>query len=517
MNPVAQALLRPEAYPHPVSAETGIQLVETHISWIFLTGKWAYKLKKPLDLGFLDFSTLQRRELCCHEEVRLNRRLCPDIYLGVSPVTVADGVYRVDGQGRVADYLVRMLQFDRNLEIDRLLAAERLPAERIREIAAMIARFHQCAEPAAPETPYGTPAVLLEPMLENLDITEQLRHAPEETVAMERIRQWTLDEHRRLSPGLSERKAEGFIRACHGDLHTSNMVILNGHIRIFDCIEFNPKLSIIDVISDIAFLFMDLEHAARKDYAWLLLNTYLSATGDYAGLRMLRLYLTYRAMVRAKVTAIRFSQSASPIEKAAALEAHRSYLRLASGYLKSPRPVLVLMHGVSGSGKSQLAARLSETAGCVVIRSDVERKRLFGLEAHEGSRSSGVDIYTPEAGEKTYATLFDQAGEVLSGGFSVIIDATFLKRSNRRPFMELAERLGCRCRIITTTAERETLRQRVAGRLEEGCDPSEANLQVLAGQLLSLEGLDDREATLGITVDTQGRIDHAAIAAAVFG
>ncbi len=513
MNPVAEALSRPEAYPHPVETGTDIQVVETHISWIFLTGAYAYKLKKPVDLGFLDFSTLEQRQRCCFEELRLNRRLCPDLYLEVLPVTEANGSYRIGGDAPAVDYVVRMLQFDRKFELDRLLRDHALTIERIGEIATIVAAFHRTAQHAEDSSHFGTPEVLLEPMIENLDITEQIVHTPGETAAMETIRQWTLDEHRRLGAFMRRRKASGFIRECHGDMHTGNMVIWRGSIAIFDCIEFNRKLSVIDVISDASFLFMDLSHSGQTHLAWHFLNAYLAGTGDYAGLALLRLYCTYRAMVRTKVTAIRFSQENDAEKLTNTLDEHRSYLALALGYVRPSAPVLVLMHGVSGCGKSVLASKLADTGGFVHVRSDLERKRLFNIAPEGNSSLAGVDIYTPQASEQTYSTLLDAAESALSGGFTVIVDATFLRYDQRSLFIELAERMSCRCRILCLHAPVATLMERVRERLLKGTDPSEADPAIVEAQLRTVEAPAGNEKSLCIGVDTQGPVDHAALAA----
>ncbi|NTU68512.1 MAG: AAA family ATPase [Chlorobiaceae bacterium] len=513
MTPVAEALSRPEAYPHPV--QTPIRVVETHISWIFLTGRYAYKLKKPVNLGFLDFSTFERRRHCCREELRLNRRLCPDLYLDALPVTDDCAGFRIGGAGPESDYVVRMVQFDRSLELDRLLASGALTPGRIREVAGLVSGFHRSAPPAQPSSAFGTPEILLVPMIENLDRTENLPHTPEECDAMEAIRAWTLVEHRRLEPVLRQRKTGGYVRECHGDMHTGNMVVWKGKVMIFDCIEFNPNLSVIDVMSDAAFLFMDLQHSPEPHLAWHFLNAYLSDGGDYPGLRVLRLYCAYRAMVRAKVTAIRLMQEAEPELRRATLEEHRSYLSLALCYVRPAPPTLVLMHGVSGSGKSVLASMLAGSGGLVHVRSDVERKRLFGIPPDSGSRPSGIDIYTPEATGETYRILLDAAESALSGSWPVIVDATFLRESQRRPFIELAERMGCRCRILCLTAPEELLRERVLARLGQGADPSEADPAVLDAQLRAIEHLGEKEKALSIDIDTRGQIDHAALLAAL--
>jgi aminoglycoside phosphotransferase family enzyme/predicted kinase len=500
----AEALRRPEAYPHPVQQE--IAVVETHISWIFLTGTFAYKLKKPINLGFLDFSTLERRKHFCEEELRLNRRLCPDLYLAVLPVTAsADGIH-IGGSGEAVDYVVRMAQFDRSFELDRLLRNNELTKRQIEEAASVIATFHAETPRANPAATFGTPEVILKPMLENLDLTEEVARTIEERSDIEKIRYWTLAEHRKLSGIVRERKALGMVRECHGDLHTGNMVIRNGKITIFDCIEFSHALSIIDVMSDVAFLFMDLEHSAHPELAWHFLNAWLSKNGDYNGLQVLRLYCVYRAMVRAKVTSIRVAQESDEKEKAKTLAEHHSYIRLALAYTQPRKPMLLITYGVSGSGKSTWAAQLADMGGFIHIRSDIERKRLFGIDSLERSAAKGIDIYTPYATQKTYDTMLDAASTALSAGFPVIVDATFPDAHRRAPFIRLARTMNCECRILCFHATHETLRKRVRARHAAGSDASEADQKVLEAQLHSTTPPDGDEKTLCIQIETEGEV-----------
>ena len=305
MESLAEALSRPEAYPHTTGK---IEVVETHISWIFLTDLWAYKVKKTLDLGFLDFSTLQKRHHYCNEELRLNRRLCPELYHSVVPVVRSENSFLMDREGEIVDYAVKMVRFERTMELDRMLSEKRLNAEHIDTLARMIAGFHTSLPAAPAESGFGHPDHLIKPILHNFTSMEPIATSEDEIKRLEFIREWSKREHQRLYPQFMGRKSGGFIRQCHGDMHTGNMVWWKERIFIFDCIEFNENLSIIDVISDLAFLFMDLEHGGEKKLAWRLLNKYLTETGDYDALPLLRFYLVYRAMVRAKVTAIRYAQ-----------------------------------------------------------------------------------------------------------------------------------------------------------------------------------------------------------------
>lgn len=502
MNQIAKSLLDPRSYPHPTTPE--ITLVETHISWIFLTGDYAYKLKKPVNLGFLDFSTLERRRHFCHEELRLNRRLCPDLYLNVLPVTREDGEILISGNGEPIDYVVKMVQFDRNLELDRLLRRGEVSTQQIDDAAEVIAAFHTSIPQADPASPFGKPEEAIKPMIANFDLTEKVAPSENERRDIERLCRWTLREHQRLTEVLRRRKANGMIRECHGDMHTGNMLVHNGRVMIFDCIEFNPQLSKIDIINDLAFLFMDLQHARHAELAWRLLNGWLSKTGDYKGLQVLNFYCTYRAMVRAKVTSIRLAQETDKAEIITTLAKHRSYLHLALSYTERPKPLLVLTHGLSGSGKSNWATKLAEAGGFIHIRSDIERKRLFGIDSLDRSAEQGLDIYTREATEKTYAALLEAAKAALAGDYPIIIDATFPTQNVRKPFIELAKSMGCRCRILSFHASPDKLRRRVQKRHDAGCDPSEANLAVLEAQMRTAEPFADNEKALCIDIDTEG-------------
>ncbi|NTU52798.1 MAG: AAA family ATPase [Chlorobiaceae bacterium] len=513
MNPAAEALRNPKAYPHHTSPE--IEVVETHISWIFLTGAWAYKLKKPVNLGFLDFSSIGRRQHFCYQELRLNRRLCPDLYLEVLPVTQDGKNIHIGGHGKVIDYVIRMVQFDRTQELDTLLRKGETGPREIEDAAAVIAAFHASIQRADPSSLFGDPELLIKPMLENLDLTEEVARSIEERCTIERLRHWTIAEQRRLTGVLRERKAIGMVRECHGDMHTGNMVIRNGRTMIFDCIEFNPALSIIDIMSDVAFLFMDLAHSSKPELAWHFLNAWLEKSGDYDGLRVLRFYCVYRAMVRAKVTSIRLGQESSESEQSATLAEHLSYIALAQGYTHHHQPLLVLTQGVSGTGKSWFSSKLADLGGFIHIRSDVERKRLFGIETTERSASKGIDIYTPEATGKTYDTMLSEASSALSGGFPVIVDATFLFRNLRMPFIRLASSMNSPCRILRFHAPAELLRERVRARHAEALDASEADLEVLQAQIHANIPPDGDEKALCIDIDTEGEVSLAALLAAL--
>ncbi len=509
MEHIAEALKRPEAYPHPTGT---IEVVETHISWIFLTESYAYKVKKPLNLGFLDFSTLEKRLHYCNEELRLNQRLCPEIYLSIVPVVKSATSICIDGDGEIIDYAVKMVRFDRTMELDRLLSSGKLTTMHIDILAHLIAGFHQGIAAVKPETGFGHPDNLIKPILDNFAHTEPVASNSDEVSRLEILKAWTVTEHQRLYSLFLKRQQHGCIRQCHGDMHTGNMVWWKNQIFIFDCIEFNENLSIIDVISDLAFLYMDLEHSEQPALASRLLNNYLKETGDYGAMPLLRFYAVYRAMVRAKVTAIRYVQTEDKLLGERVLEEHFSYLRLAEHFTRKQRPLLILTMGVSGSGKTTLSSEIAQSIQGVHIRSDIERKRLAGLKALDRSDDARkTSIYSDDMGRQTYKKLLDLASLCIEEGLTVIVDATFLKVTNRKLFIELAQRLNCPCRILNFNAPREVLVERIQKRYLMGNDASDADTSVLAAQLDNQEALSKEEDAISISINTSEAVDLEAI------
>lgn len=493
------ALHRPECYPHPADP---VEHIETHISHVFLAGDYAYKVKKPVALGFLDFSTLARRKHFCEEEIRLNGRLAPKIYLGVVAITGTEEAPRVGGEGETLEYAVRMRRFPQ----EGLLTRLPVTAELADRIAERVAEFH-AAIPAAPaDSDYGSPRAVLAPMRENFTQIRARLADPPIRARLAALEDWTLACWRALEPVLRTRRAEGHIRECHGDMHRGNIALVEDELIIFDGIEFNPGLRWIDTLSELAFLVMDLEEGGEPRTARRLLNRYLELTGDYAGLQVLDLYKVYRAMVRAKVTAIRLGQGGLGAQEAAQDRADLGrYLGLAERYVERRLPRLVLTHGVSGTGKSRLALALRERLPLVHIRSDVERKRLFGLKAEARSAPPGLGagIYSAEASERTYARLLGLAELILSAGYSPLVDAAFLRQAERRAFLALADRLQVPCTILDLWAPESVLRARVAERAARGQDPSEAGIEVLEHQLRTEEPLTAAELHRSIRLDTR--------------
>lgn len=486
-----QGLLDPTAYPHPVSE---VRLIETHISWVLIAGEYAYKIKKPVDLGFLDFSTLDKRKFCCEEEIRLNRRLVPDIYLGTVAITGSETKPRLAGAGTPLEWAVKMRAFPADATLDR---EERVTPEQIDAIAEQAARFHSEAAHVAETSVFGDPDMVMQPVRENFRQLRSLRLPHALTSLFGHLETWSENEGKRLQAHFGQRKARGFIRDCHGDLHLGNIAWTDNRPLIFDCIEFNPALRCIDPVSEAAFLAMDLIHRGLEPLAWRFLNRWLERTGDYEGMQAFRFYLVYRAMVRAKVAGIRAQQD-DPDAHQEAL----SYLKLADRLGQTRQPYLLLMHGYSGSGKTWLSQRLLECLGCIRLRSDVERKRLAGLHATErsGSELAG-GIYSADSTRQTFERLRDMADLLMDAGYPVIVDATFLKREARQPFLALARERALPLRIVSLQADTELLRARIHNRQAENRDASEADLSVLENQLQSCEPLEAEISALSVVFD----------------
>jgi len=485
------------------------RLVETHISSIILAGDRAFKLKKPVDFGFLNFTDLKQRIRFCHEELRLNRALAGGLYLEVAMIRGTPEAPRLNGEGEVIEAAVIMRRFPDGAQLDEVLVREGLPLARMMELADRIAAFHAAAPRVEMDSPLGEPGTVYAPMAQNfeqikplLDPQDTARHAQ-----LERLRLWTEAAYARLHPILAARKADGLVRELHGDMHLGNMALVDDAIVIFDAIEFNDSFRWIDTMSELAFLLMDLEDRGLPAHARRLLNRYLEQTGDYAGLALLRFYQAYRAMVRAKVALLSVAFGGTPEQIQAARTRYARYVDLAESYTQADSPRLVITHGFSGSGKSHAALILAESAGLIRIRSDVERRRLF---PERGEEKLFTGRYHPQATEQTYARLLTLAEEVMRAGFGVILDATYLKAGPRWAARALAERLHAPFFILTLHCPEETMRQRLLARAQSDGDPSEATLDVLHAQQQSAEPLDDEEKRLALPIHcdapTEGQI-----------
>lgn len=508
MTKLINALLKPGAYNHPVDK---IELLQTHISWVILTGEFAYKIKKPVDFGFLDFSSLQKRHYFCEEELRLNRRFAEKIYLEVVAITGNDDQPHINGAGEALEYAVKMKQFPANVLLSNLLDRGDLRESHIDRLARNIASFHQQAAIAEVESEFGTLPAVNKPVQENF---QQIRHQINEKLLLtqlDAIEQWSNQATENLQTEFIRRKQAGFIRECHGDLHLGNITLWSEEIIPFDCIEFNENLRWIDVLSEIAFLIMDIEDHQRPDLARRLLNKYLEQAGDYSNLAVLQYYKVYRAMVRAKVHALRLGQTDLNQQEINAV--HReceNYITLGSQYITASKPLLIIMHGFSGSGKTTISQFILEALPAIRIRTDIERKRLFedkGPDSKTEGENSKVENglntgkYNEESSRITYDHLRCLAEDIILSGMTVIVDAAFLRAEQRNRFSQLATLLNVPFRIIDCQAEHSILEQRISERRKYGSDASEATQEVLLHQQENHDPLTEEEMSVSFTID----------------
>ena len=528
-------MLNADVYDHPVS---NIELIETHISWVVLTGQYAYKIKKPVNFGFLNFSTLEKRKKYCEQELQLNRRLAPDIYLNVVPISGTIDKPRIASSNIAFEYAVKMRQFPQSAQLDNMLEAGELENTHIDAIASMVASFHQNTAVAAKNTSFGSPENILKPVAENFEQISKILDSNTDDNKLDQIKQWSIAEYERLKPILIQRKQQGFIRECHGDMHLRNLVWLNNKAVAFDCIEFDENFRWIDVISEITFLMMDLQDRQQPRLANLLLNVYLEKTGDYEGIQVLSFYLCYRAMVRAKVEILRITQT-SEESNTENLSEYQTYIELAFQYTQPIKQKLIIMRGLSASGKSTVSQQLLEYTGAIRIRSDVERKRLFDISlpdvendaSQKLKQAQGINIglYSKEASAQTYNKLLQLSSVILSAGHSALIDAAFLERHQREPFQKLASQVvakrlfnyklsntdtkisgkplksrGVSFVIIEVSASFDVLRQRI---IERKNDVSDADLNVLENQISHWKPLFDDEKLNCISINTEKPLD----------
>ena len=487
-----EALQNPALYPHPVE---GFEVIETHISWVLLTGPYAYKLKKPVNFGFLDFSSREAREHFCREELRLNQRTAPDLYLEVLPVTGSLDAPQLGGDGPVLDHVLKMRQFPQSGLLNNVQARGELTTAHIDQLARQIADLHAEAARVPLEHPLGSAEAVMAPVRQNFEQIRPLLAEAADLAQLQHLEAWAEDTFTRLQPLLDQRKADGFVRECHGDIHLANVTLLDDHVLLFDCIEFNEPFRLIDVMSDAAFLAMDLEDRGLKALSRRFVNAYLELTGDYRGLTLLPFYKAYRAMVRAKIGLFRLAQEQDPAERASILRQYRNYAALAESYSAIPSRFLAITHGVSAVGKSHVAMRLVEAFGAIRLRSDVERKRLYPAAA-------ATELYSAPATLATYAHLHELAADILQAGLPVVLDATYLKQTQRQAALGVAEQLGVPFLILDCHAPLAAITVWLAERQAQGLDPSDATLAVIQAQEAGREPLSEEEQRHSGRIDT---------------
>ncbi len=484
------ALSLPHTYNHPVEV---ITTIETHISIVFLTGPYAYKLKKNVNFGFLDFSSLENRKKFCNLEVKLNKRFASQLYLEVVAIYLdANQQVTLDAEKASSapiDYLVKMHQFDPNQVLGRLLLNQGLSPTQVEALAFQLSDFHMNAESVEKNSILGAPDTIFQPMLDNF--TTLYDSLPDhQATALAELHTWTLQQFEKLCPFIKQRKADGYVRACHGDLHIDNITLIDGQPILFDGIEFNENFRWIDVISDLAFLLIDLDFRNQQQLNRMILSLYLSRTHDYNALKLLTFYKVYRTLVRAKITALRAAQL--PLESldfTHKIQTATEYIRLARQYSQSnSKPKLILLQGVSGSGKSYLANALLDIIDAIIISSDRTRKKLYGIDPLDRVPESEIaQLYGTSMNRKTYQALLKQSQTILSQGMNVIVDATFLKKEHQKPFINLAQDLECSLYIIYIESSVETSQYAIQNRLQLNDNPSDANQQVLQQQLNTIQ------------------------------
>ncbi|MDX1927545.1 MAG: AAA family ATPase [Pirellulaceae bacterium] len=490
-----EELRKPDAYPHPVGSE--VLLIETHISWVLLAGEFAYKIKKPIHNNFIDYSSLALRKHYCEEELRLNQRFAKDVYLDVVAITNSHGHIRMADGGEPIEYAVRMRRFAADALLNYRVAHNLVDIHAVRSLAANIATFHSQALIAEPASSFGTPELIREEAIANY---QDIAHANivRTREMVELLEHWSAQCFERHQCHFQDRKREGHVRECHGDLHLGNVVLWKQQLLPFDGIEFCDEFRWIDTLSDAAFAAMDFAAHGRLDFCHSFVNAYLEFTGDYSATGLLQWYLVYRAMVRAKVAALRSMQTdpATPEHVAAERELD-AMLELANRFtqLHTSQPKLWITYGLSGSGKTTGSEQVLQRHGAVRIRADVERKRIAGLNPLDrvvrGDEAS-ERLYSSEMTTATYARLAELAEQLLKSNVNVIIDATCLLKQQREIFRELAVRKHVPFGILAFHADPITLRNRIFKRQSEQ-DASDADCEVLEIQLQMQQHLEADE------------------------
>ena len=513
---LVEALLTPDAYPG--EAVAAVELVETHISYIFFTGEHVYKIKKPVDYGFLDFTTLEKRRDDCCKEVALNRRISPEVYLGVVEIREQAGQYVVEGPGRTAEYAVKMRRLPRDRSMDILLRQGLVSAADVERIALRTARFHQRAATGPYITAQGNLQAVRRNVEENFAQTRKFvgtalsADAYDELVAYSRA---FMDTKKDV---FQAREKAGRIRDCHGDLHTAQIFLETpaeggdwDGISIIDCIEFNERFRYSDVAEDIAFLAMDLDHHGRPDLALAFVAAYVRESKDASIVELLTFFKLYRAYVRGKVTSFRLDDPHLPEEsRDDVLQTACAYFRLAHAYIPVfPCPAVIIVAGVTGTGKSTVAIELARRWRLAYISSDITRKRLAGVDLSEHRYAPFLeDIYAPQFSHLTYEAVLQETRQQLQSGTSIIIDATFRLARERRRVVETAQEMGADIWIVECTLSEEEARRRLEKRFTAGESVSDGRWELYHQQLAQWTPVTEVPPERHLRLDTGGSFEQ---------
>jgi len=472
--------MQPDFYPHKTK---DIALIQTHISWLILAGDYAYKVKKPVNFGFLDFTDLEKRRYFCQQELQLNRRFSPELYLKVLPVRQENGSFQLGGQGNIVEYTLKLVRFPQENLLSRCLETDHIQPQWMDELAGTIAEFHTRTIKQEPGSirKFGGVASIRARIESNLDVADRLLAERDNADVISGIRLFCNAMIDQFGAAIEQRRRDGFVRDCHGDMHLGNIVLVDGKPRLFDCIEFNDEFRVIDVMNDVAFLVMDCDAKRRPDLGFRFLSRYLELTADYPGLYLLPLYLTYRACVRGKVACLLADDPGlDSSEKATKRREAAASFSLARQYTEQSTPALFIIGGLSGSGKSHLALQALSHIPAIIIRSDATRKRLATLYPDEPLYGRNMDAHC-------YKEIYRAAEITLRAGFTVILDATFLRQSERDEVRMIAKRRESALHIYWLDMDAKLLRKRIRNRLQAGTDISDADLDVLQAQLDSYQ------------------------------
>ena len=504
-----QSLLRPSAY---LDSPDTVELRQTHISYLFFTPRYVYKIKKPVDFGFLDFTTLEKRRFFCHQEIALNKRLSPEIYIGVVEVSAENNEFIFEGKGNIVEYAVKMKRLPSDKMMDNMLKTGRVTESTIRQIADAIAAFHKNAETNSDISKFGRLSVIEKNTEENFSQTHGSIGRTITQTQFDSIKNYTQNFLKTRHGLFIKRMEQGFIKDCHGDIHSEHICIANG-IYIFDCIEFNERFRYSDTVADIAFLAMDLDFYNRHDLSKTFCNAYAQISQDKDAKELLDFYTCYRAYVRGKVEGFKIDQKEMTTkEKESAAAKAKRYFHLARLYATGGfRPCLILLCGLTGTGKTTIANVLAAEVDMKVISSDIARKKLAHIPTSEHRfEEFGKGIYTEEFTEKTYSEMIKQAEFFLKKGVSLILDATFQKSKHRQAAAELAKKSGAEFHIIACTASDDIIRQRLEKRAKEEGVASDGRWEIYEKQKQGYEQIQESH----ITIETSSNIDmikHLAI------
>ena len=502
LPPLIQQMLEPGFYPHGVTEP--VRLIQTHISFVLLTGDYTYKIKKPVDFGFLDYSTLEKRHHLCTQELQMNRRTAPEIYLEVLPIVQSGDTFHfgsneldVTPAQLAVEYTLKMREFPQDSLLLSLLERGQLTEQIMADLGREVANFHSTAISNSYIRTFGEVGQIRTVINNNYRISQKYIGGPQTQTQYQETKDYSdafFTDNQEL---LNLRIANHKIRECHGDLHLRNIALWQDKILIFDCIEFNEPFRFVDVMYDIAFTVMDLESRGRRDLGNVFLNTYIEQTGDWEGLQVLPLYLSRQAYVRAKVTSLMLDDtSISTAEKAQISQTAAHYYKLAWEYTKQHRGKLTLMSGLSGSGKSTAARYLARRTGAIHIRSDAVRKHLGGIPLNE---RGGQDLYSDEMTARTYGRLLKLGIMLAQRGWDVILDAKFDRQNWRTDAINTAKSHGLPLQIVYCTAPMAVLRQRLEQRTG---DISDATAELLSSQQAEEEPFTELEQLSVNVVDT---------------